>query len=144
MGIIESYSSCVCACIVCVLLFPRWSEFTEFPQERSSLSLISTGGFLYALGGFALMPSETSEEPTPTEMTDIWRWGLDVILVFVVLVLGKVAQEPLYSRGHTQPLFRHRYDESDKSWTGILREIKYAEGATILPARLNTLRLTRL
>lgn len=47
---------------------------TEFPQERSSLSLVSTGGFLYALGGFAMMPSETSEEPVPTEMTDIWRW----------------------------------------------------------------------
>lgn len=55
------------------MLFPRWSEFTEFPQERSSLSLISTGGFLYALGGFAMMPTETSEEPVPTEMTDIWR-----------------------------------------------------------------------
>uniref|UniRef100_A0A667ZSF9 Kelch-like family member 40a n=2 Tax=Myripristis murdjan TaxID=586833 RepID=A0A667ZSF9_9TELE len=51
----------------------KWSEFTEFPQERSSLSLISMGGFLYAVGGFAMMPSETSEEPVPTEMTDIWR-----------------------------------------------------------------------
>lgn len=55
------------------MLYPRWSEFTEFPQERSSLNLISTGGFLYALGGFAMMPNETSEEPVPTEMTDIWR-----------------------------------------------------------------------
>ncbi|XP_060900031.1 kelch-like protein 40a [Labrus mixtus] len=87
----------------------KWSEFTEFPQERSSLSLISMGGFLYALGGFAMMPSETSEKPVPTEMTDIWR-----------------------------------YDESEKSWNGILREISYAEGSTILPVRLNTLRLTKL
>ncbi|KAM8727484.1 kelch-like protein 40a [Acanthopagrus schlegelii] len=87
----------------------EWSEFTEFPQARSSLSLLSMGGFLYALGGFAMMPSETSEEPVPTEMTDIWR-----------------------------------YDDSEKSWTGILREISYAEGSTILPVRLNTLRLTKL
>uniref|UniRef100_A0A3Q0RKK5 Kelch-like family member 40a n=1 Tax=Amphilophus citrinellus TaxID=61819 RepID=A0A3Q0RKK5_AMPCI len=87
----------------------KWSEFTEFPQERSSLNLISMGGLLYAVGGFAMMPSETSEEPVPTEMTDIWR-----------------------------------YDESDKCWTGILREISYAEGSTILPVRLNTLRLTKL
>ncbi|XP_042352970.1 kelch-like protein 40a [Plectropomus leopardus] len=86
-----------------------WSEFTEFPQERSSLNLISMGGFLYAIGGFAMMPSETSEEPVPTEMTDIWR-----------------------------------YDESDKCWNGILREISYAEGSTILPVRLNTLRLNKL
>ncbi|XP_071399044.1 kelch-like protein 40a [Centroberyx affinis] len=87
----------------------KWSEFTEFPQERSSLSLVSMGGFLYAVGGFAMMPSDTSEEPAPTEMTDIWR-----------------------------------YDEPEKCWNGILREISYAEGATILPARLNTLRLTKL
>ncbi|XP_069567464.1 kelch-like protein 40a [Brachyistius frenatus] len=52
----------------------KWSEFTEFPQERSSLNLISMGGFLYAIGGFAMMPSETSQEPVPTEMTDIWRY----------------------------------------------------------------------
>ncbi|KAM4728124.1 kelch-like protein 40a [Anableps anableps] len=87
----------------------KWSEFTEFPQERSSLSLISTGGCLYAIGGYAMMPSETSEDPVPTEMTDIWR-----------------------------------YDESEKCWNGILREICYAEGSTILPVRLNTLRLTKL
>ncbi|XP_059914952.1 kelch-like protein 40a [Gadus macrocephalus] len=87
----------------------KWADFTEFPQERSSLSLISMGGFLYAVGGFAMMPSETSEEPAPTEMNDIWR-----------------------------------YEESDLCWNGILREISYAEGATILPARLNTLRLNKL
>lgn len=87
----------------------KWSEFTEFPQERSSLSLMSLGGQLYAVGGFAMMPSDTSEDPVPTEMTDIWR-----------------------------------YDESEKSWTGILREISYAEGATVLPVRLNTLRLNKL
>ncbi|XP_029309853.1 kelch-like protein 40a [Cottoperca gobio] len=87
----------------------KWSEFTEFPQERSSLNLISMGGFLYAVGGFAMMPSETSEEPVPTEMNDIWR-----------------------------------YDEPDKCWNGILREISYAAGSTILPVRLNTLRLTKL
>ncbi|KAK5859645.1 hypothetical protein PBY51_021186 [Eleginops maclovinus] len=87
----------------------KWSEFTDFPQERSSLNLISTGGCLYAVGGFAMMPSETSDEPVPTEMTDVWR-----------------------------------YDEPDTCWNGILREISYAEGATILPVRLNTLRLTKL
>ncbi|XP_054624101.1 kelch-like protein 40a [Dunckerocampus dactyliophorus] len=87
----------------------KWSEFTEFPQERSSLSLMSMGGFLYAVGGFAMMLGESSEEPVPTEMTDIWR-----------------------------------YDETKKCWSGILREISYAEGATIVPVRLNTLRFNKL
>jgi len=59
----------VCGCVgVC-----RSSDFTAFPQERSSLSLISMGGFLYAVGGFAVMPSEAGEQAVPTEMNDIWR-----------------------------------------------------------------------
>ncbi|KAJ8337222.1 hypothetical protein SKAU_G00384420 [Synaphobranchus kaupii] len=33
-----------------------WSEFVDFPQERSSLNLVSMGGSLYAVGGFAMMP----------------------------------------------------------------------------------------
>lgn len=37
-----------------------------------------------------------------------------------------------------------RYDEADKKWNGILREIQYASGATILGVRLNTLRLTKM
>lgn len=87
----------------------KWSEFVEFPQERSSLNLITLEGCLYAVGGFAIMPSETSEKPVPTEMNDIWR-----------------------------------FDVEESCWNGILREISYAAGATVLPVRLNTLRLTKM
>lgn len=38
----------------------------------------------------------------------------------------------------------HRYDESERKWNGILREIRYASGATVLGVRLNTLRLTKM
>ncbi|XP_055058271.1 kelch-like protein 40a [Misgurnus anguillicaudatus] len=51
-----------------------WSEFVEFPQERSSLNLIQLGGCLYAVGGFAMMPNEETEKMEPTEMNDIWRF----------------------------------------------------------------------
>ncbi|XP_017309164.1 kelch-like protein 40b isoform X1 [Ictalurus punctatus] len=37
-----------------------------------------------------------------------------------------------------------RYDESERKWNGILREIRYASGATVLGVRLNTLRLTKM
>lgn len=37
-----------------------------------------------------------------------------------------------------------RYDEVEGKWNGILREIKYAKGATVLAVRLNTLRLTKM
>ncbi|XP_071398040.1 kelch-like protein 40b [Centroberyx affinis] len=87
----------------------KWSDFVEFPHERSSLSLVSLAGSLYAVGGFAMMPVEDSDEIVPKEMKDIWR-----------------------------------YNESEKKWSGILREIQYASGATILGVRLNTLRLTKM
>ncbi|XP_030625459.1 kelch-like protein 40b [Chanos chanos] len=86
-----------------------WSDFVEFPQERSSLSLISMGGCLYAVGGFAMVPSENNDELIPREMNDIWR-----------------------------------YDEAERRWNGILREIRYASSATVLGVRLNTLRLTKM
>ncbi|XP_061820889.1 kelch-like protein 40b [Nerophis lumbriciformis] len=87
----------------------NWSDFETFPQERSSLSLVSLGGFLYALGGFAMMPLEDCDDMVPKEMNDVWR-----------------------------------YNEAENKWTGILREIQYASGATVLGVRLNTLRLNKM
>ncbi|XP_074549751.1 kelch-like protein 40b [Halichoeres trimaculatus] len=87
----------------------KWSDFVAFPQERSSLNLVSLAGCLYAVGGFAMMPLEESDDVIPKEMNDIWR-----------------------------------FDETEKKWVGVLREIQYASGATILGVRLNTLRLTKM
>ncbi|CAO2633127.1 Kelch-like protein 40 [Lemmus lemmus] len=86
----------------------KWSSFEAFPQERSSLSLVSLAGTLYALGGFATLETE-SGELVPTELNDIWR-----------------------------------FNEDEKKWEGVLREIAYAAGATFLPVRLNVLRLTKM
>ncbi|KAL4677803.1 hypothetical protein H8959_020477 [Pygathrix nigripes] len=86
----------------------KWAPFEAFPQERSSLSLVSLVGTLYAIGGFATLETE-SGELVPTELNDIWR-----------------------------------YNEEEKKWEGVLREIAYAAGATFLPVRLNVLRLTKM
>lgn len=37
-----------------------------------------------------------------------------------------------------------RYNDDEKKWEGVLREIAYAAGATFLPVRLNVLRLTKM
>uniref|UniRef100_A0A671SL55 Kelch-like family member 40b n=1 Tax=Sinocyclocheilus anshuiensis TaxID=1608454 RepID=A0A671SL55_9TELE len=87
----------------------KWSEFVEFPQDRSSLSLVTVGGVLYATGGFAMFPKEDGDDLMPQMMNDIWR-----------------------------------YDEGERKWNSILREIQYASGATVLGVRLNTLRLTKM
>lgn len=50
----------------------RWEPFTDFPQERSSINLVSNGGTLYAVGGFAMIQME-NKEVAPSEVTDVWQ-----------------------------------------------------------------------
>lgn len=56
----------ICPCLL------RWELFTEFPQERSSINLMSTDGSLYAVGGFAMVQME-NKEVAPSEVTDVWQ-----------------------------------------------------------------------
>ncbi|KAG9477290.1 hypothetical protein GDO78_002599 [Eleutherodactylus coqui] len=50
----------------------KWETVTEFPQERSSINLVTSSGSLYAIGGFAMVQLE-SQEFAPSEVTDIWK-----------------------------------------------------------------------
>ncbi|NP_001082404.1 kelch like family member 41 L homeolog [Xenopus laevis] len=86
----------------------KWETLAEFPQERSSINLISVGGSLYAVGGFAMIQLE-SKEFAPTEVTDVWK-----------------------------------YEDDKKEWSGMLKELRYASGATCLDMRLNLFKLTKL
>ncbi|KAJ1188280.1 hypothetical protein NDU88_005042 [Pleurodeles waltl] len=86
----------------------KWEAIPEFPQERSSINLVSMGGSLYAIGGFAMVQLE-SQEFAPTEVTDVWK-----------------------------------YEEDKKEWSGMLKEIRYASGASCLSTRLNLFKLTKL
>ncbi|XP_072317883.1 kelch-like protein 41b [Eucyclogobius newberryi] len=54
----------------------KWEPYTEFPQERSSVNLVSTGGLLYAVGGFTMVETE-NKEVAPMEVTDVWQYEED-------------------------------------------------------------------
>ncbi|XP_061649605.1 kelch-like protein 41a [Phyllopteryx taeniolatus] len=86
----------------------KWSPFTEFPQERSSINLVSCGALLYAIGGFAMVQNE-NKECEPVEVVDIWQ-----------------------------------YEEDKKEWTGMIREMRYAAGASCASMRLNAARMAKL
>ncbi|KAM9850468.1 kelch-like protein 41a [Aulostomus maculatus] len=86
----------------------KWSPFTEFPQERSSVNLVSCGGLLYAVAGFAMVENE-DKECAPVEVIDIWL-----------------------------------YEEDKKQWTGMIREMRYAAGASCASMRLNTTKMPKL
>ncbi|XP_065269292.1 kelch-like protein 41 [Emys orbicularis] len=86
----------------------KWEVMPEFPQERSSISLVNLNGSLYAIGGFAMVQLE-SKEFAPNEVNDIWK-----------------------------------YDDETKEWCGMLKEIRYASGASCLSTRLNLFKLSKL
>ncbi|XP_029967860.1 kelch-like protein 41a [Salarias fasciatus] len=86
----------------------KWSPFTEFPQERSSVNLVSCGGQLYAVGGFAMVEDE-NKECAPSEVIDIWQ-----------------------------------YEDDKKQWTGMIREMRYAAGASCVSMSLNAGKMPRL
>ncbi|XP_031153898.1 kelch-like protein 41a [Sander lucioperca] len=85
----------------------KWSPFPELPQERSSVNLVSCGGQLYTVGGFALVESEN--ECAPGEIIDIWL-----------------------------------YEDDKKQWTGMIKEMRYAAGASCVSMCLNAARMPHL
>ncbi|XP_056145442.1 kelch-like protein 41a isoform X2 [Lampris incognitus] len=86
----------------------KWSPFTDFPQERSSINLVSCGGLLYTVGGFAMVETE-DKECVPKEIIDIWQ-----------------------------------YEEDKKQWTGMIKEMRYAAGASCVCVRLNAAKMPKL
>ncbi|KAM6934340.1 kelch-like protein 41a [Xenentodon cancila] len=86
----------------------KWSPFTDFAQERSSINLVSVGGLLYAVGGFAVLENE-DKECAPTEVIDIWQ-----------------------------------YEDDNKQWSGMIREMRYAAGASCVSMRLNAAKMPKL
>uniref|UniRef100_A0A8C4R132 Kelch-like family member 40b n=1 Tax=Eptatretus burgeri TaxID=7764 RepID=A0A8C4R132_EPTBU len=51
----------------------KWEIAVEFPQERSSINLVSSNGVMYAIGGFAMVKNE-KEEFEPREINDVWKF----------------------------------------------------------------------
>ncbi|KAM7380563.1 hypothetical protein PAMP_003850 [Pampus punctatissimus] len=86
----------------------KWSPFTEFPQERSSVNLVSCGGQMFAVGGFTMVEDE-NKECAPSEIIDIWL-----------------------------------YEDDKKQWTGMIKEMRYAAGASCVSMRLNAARMPKL
>ncbi|KAJ8003452.1 hypothetical protein DPEC_G00148470 [Dallia pectoralis] len=86
----------------------KWEDFTEFPQERSSVNLLSSGAGLYAVGGFTIVQND-NKEVVPAEVTDVWQ-----------------------------------YEEDKKEWSGLLREMRYAAGASCVSMRLNAAKMPKL
>lgn len=119
----------------------RWSPFPEFSQERSSVNLVSCGGLLYAVGGFAMVENE-NKECAPSEIIDIWQYVDDTIyfFLFTFAVMTPLRHCMMVTCFH----YLTRYEEDKKQWTGMIREMRYAAGASVVSMCLNAARMPKL
>ncbi|XP_052580969.1 kelch-like protein 40 isoform X2 [Peromyscus californicus insignis] len=61
-----------------------------------------------------------------------------------IFVAAGVTDTGLTSSTEVYSIADNKFNEDEKKWEGVLREIAYAAGATFLPVRLNVLRLTKM
>ncbi|XP_056913995.1 kelch-like protein 40a isoform X2 [Takifugu flavidus] len=132
----------------------KWGESDPLPYEVYGHGTVSHGGLVYVIGGKSqskkCLRRVCVYNPTKFEWKDLAPlktarslFGVTVHNDQIYAVTG-VTDSGLTGSVEVYDIAADRYDESERCWTGMLREISYAEGATVLAARLNILRLNKL
>ncbi|TMS16486.1 Kelch-like protein 40 [Larimichthys crocea] len=108
---------------------------TQIPKNHTSL--VTKENQIFVAGGL-FFDEQNKEDP----LCSSFKWGESESLPYPVYGHATISHnDVVYVIGGKGD---DKYDEADKKWNGILREIQYASGATILGVRLNTLRLTKM
>lgn len=134
----------------------EWKELAPMKTARSLFGATLHQDKIYVAGGVTddgltdtvevydiATNTWTDFEPFPQE-----RSSMNLVsLADSLYAVGGFAMVPLEDSDEILPKEMNdiwRYNETETKWNGILREIQYASGATILGVRLNTLRLTKM
>ncbi|KAF3703624.1 Kelch-like protein 40b Kelch repeat and BTB domain-containing protein 5b [Channa argus] len=134
----------------------EWKELAPMKIARSLFGATVHNGQIYVAAGvtdngltdsvevYNIATNKWSDSaPLPQERSSVNL----VSLTGVLFAVGGFAMIPLENCDEIVPKEMNdiwRYNEAEGEWKGILREIQYASGATILGVRLNTLRLTKV
>uniref|UniRef100_UPI003D9C8F72 kelch-like protein 40b n=1 Tax=Danio rerio TaxID=7955 RepID=UPI003D9C8F72 len=134
----------------------QWKDFAPLNTARSLFGVTIHKNNIYVVAGVTDSGLTGSAEVYDIK-TNKWsefvefpqdRSSLSLVSVSGVLyAVGGFAMFPKEDSDDLMPLEMNdiwRYDESERTWSGILRENRYASGATVLGVRLNTLRLTKM
>ncbi|XP_043961356.1 kelch-like protein 40b [Gambusia affinis] len=134
----------------------EWKELAPMKTARSLFGATLHQDKIYVAGGVTdegltdtveaydiATNTWTDFEPFPQERSSLSL----VSLAGSLYAVGGFAMTPLEDSDEILPKETNdiwRYNETEGKWNGILREIQYASGATVLGVRLNTLRLTKM
>ncbi|KAK3540984.1 hypothetical protein QTP86_008201 [Hemibagrus guttatus] len=134
----------------------EWKDLAPMKNERSLFGVTVYKDKIYVAGGVTDTGltdtmevydiksnkwSEFVEFPQERSSLSLITVGNNIYAVGGFAVFPSENSEDLAPREMTDIW---RYDENERKWTGILREIRYASGATVLGVRLNSLRLTKM
>ncbi|XP_051267356.1 kelch-like protein 40b [Dicentrarchus labrax] len=134
----------------------EWKELAPLKTARTLLGATVHKDKIYVAGGVTdtgLTDSVEVYDIATNKWSDFVafpqeRSSLNLVsLADTLYAVGGFAMMPLEDSEEIVPKEMNdiwRFDETEKKWTGILREIKYASGSTILGVRLNTLRLNKM
>ncbi|KAI5093104.1 kelch-like protein 40a [Silurus meridionalis] len=132
----------------------KWGESDPIPYSVYGHGTVSHNGLIYIIGG----KSESKKclkrmcvyNPSKFEWKDLAPmktarslFGVAVHKNKIYVVTG-VTDDGLTSKVEVYDIAKNMYDEEENCWSGMLREIRYAAGATVLGVRLNALRLTKM
>uniref|UniRef100_A0A8C2DG96 Kelch-like family member 41a n=1 Tax=Cyprinus carpio TaxID=7962 RepID=A0A8C2DG96_CYPCA len=140
----------------------KWQEIKKLPLRIHGHSVISQNGLVYCIGGktdenktinkmFAYNHKKSEWKELAAMKTPRSMFGA-VVHKGKIIVVGGVNEEGLLSSSEAYDfgtnkylkLASDQYEEDKKQWTGMIREMRYAAGASCVSMRLNAAKMPKL
>eukprot|EP00066_Takifugu_rubripes_P015303 XP_011604569.1 PREDICTED: kelch-like protein 41b [Takifugu rubripes] len=140
----------------------KWSETKKLPLKIHGHAVVSHKGLVYCIGGktddnkalnkmFAYNHKQSEWREMAAMKTPRSMFGA-VIHNGKIVVAGGVNEEGLTASCEAYDFASNKYDRTDvwqyeenkKQWSGMLRELRYAAGASCVSMRLNAARMPKL
>uniref|UniRef100_A0A8D1C081 BBSome complex member BBS5 n=1 Tax=Sus scrofa TaxID=9823 RepID=A0A8D1C081_PIG len=132
----------------------KWNEVKKLPIKVYGHSVISHKGMIYCLGGktddkkctnrvFIYNPKKGDWKDLAPMKTPRSMFGVAVHKGKIVIA-GGVTEDGLSASVEAFDLTTNKYEDDKKEWAGMLKEIRYASGASCLATRLNLFKLSKL
>ncbi|KTG19445.1 hypothetical protein cypCar_00027189 [Cyprinus carpio] len=132
----------------------KWQETKKLPLRIHGHSVISQNGLVYCIGGktdenktinkmFAYNHKKSEWKELAAMKTPRSMFGA-VVHKGKIIVVGGVNEDGLLSSSEAYDFGTNKYEEDKKQWTGMIREMRYASGASCVSMRLNAAKMPKL
>ncbi|MGH0166358.1 UNVERIFIED_CONTAM: hypothetical protein FKN15_050474 [Acipenser sinensis] len=132
----------------------KWGESDPLPYAVYGHAAVSHSGLVYVIGGKGdskkCLKRVCVYDPRKFEWKELAPLKMARSLFGSTVHSGKiyvaagVTDTGLTNTVEVYDAVTNKYEEDTKQWMGILHEIRYASGATVVPVHMNTLRLNKM